>query len=108
MVSLLGARNATSVEPKPCQSNVALVDRLHQPSNNRWRARLAGRHRREIAIPGVGPLVAAGPAVAALAGAGAAGATGGLVGRTHRSIWAVSHPEPGAASRGAGLAFHDF
>jgi len=33
-----------------------------------------------IAIPGVGPLVAAGPVVAALAGAGAAGTTGGLVG----------------------------
>jgi hypothetical protein len=30
-----------------------------------------------LAIPGVGPLVAAGPIVAALAGAGAAGATGG-------------------------------
>ena len=29
-----------------------------------------------LAIPGVGPLVAAGPIVAALAGAGAAGATG--------------------------------
>jgi hypothetical protein len=33
-----------------------------------------------IAIPGVGPLLAAGPVVAALAGAGVAGATGGLVG----------------------------
>jgi hypothetical protein len=33
-----------------------------------------------IAIPGVGPLVAAGPVVAALAAAGAAGAAGGLVG----------------------------
>jgi hypothetical protein len=33
-----------------------------------------------IAIPGVGPLIAAGPIVAALAGAGAAGAAGGLVG----------------------------
>jgi hypothetical protein len=33
-----------------------------------------------IAIPGIGPLVAAGPIVAALAGAGAAGAAGGLVG----------------------------
>jgi hypothetical protein len=33
-----------------------------------------------LAIPGVGPLVAAGPIVAALAGAGAAGAAGGLVG----------------------------
>jgi hypothetical protein len=33
-----------------------------------------------IAIPGVGPLLAAGPVVAALAGAAAAGATGGLVG----------------------------
>jgi hypothetical protein len=33
-----------------------------------------------IAIPGVGPLLAAGPIVAALAGAGAAGAAGGLVG----------------------------
>jgi hypothetical protein len=33
-----------------------------------------------LAIPGVGPLVAAGPIVAALAGAGAAGATGGLIG----------------------------
>jgi hypothetical protein len=33
-----------------------------------------------LAIPGVGPLVAAGPIVSALAGAGAAGATGGLVG----------------------------
>jgi hypothetical protein len=33
-----------------------------------------------LAIPGVGPLVAAGPVVAALAGAGAAGTTGGLVG----------------------------
>jgi pyruvoyl-dependent arginine decarboxylase (PvlArgDC) len=33
-----------------------------------------------IAIPGVGPLIAAGPVVAALAGAAAAGATGGLVG----------------------------
>jgi hypothetical protein len=33
-----------------------------------------------LAIPGVGPLVAAGPIVAALAGAGAAGTTGALVG----------------------------
>jgi hypothetical protein len=33
-----------------------------------------------LAIPGIGPLVAAGPVVAALAGAGAAGAAGGLVG----------------------------
>jgi hypothetical protein len=33
-----------------------------------------------IAIPGIGPLVAAGPIVSALAGAGAAGAAGGLVG----------------------------
>ena len=33
-----------------------------------------------IAIPGIGPLVAAGPVVAALAAAGAAGTTGGLVG----------------------------
>jgi hypothetical protein len=33
-----------------------------------------------LAIPGLGPLVAAGPVVAALAGAGAAGAAGGLVG----------------------------
>lgn len=33
-----------------------------------------------LAIPGIGPLVAAGPIVAALAGAGAVGAAGGLVG----------------------------
>jgi hypothetical protein len=33
-----------------------------------------------IAIPGIGPLLAAGPIVAALAGAGAAGAAGGLIG----------------------------
>lgn len=33
-----------------------------------------------LAIPGVAPLIAAGPIVAALAGAGAAGAAGGLVG----------------------------
>jgi hypothetical protein len=33
-----------------------------------------------LAIPGLGPLVAAGPIVAALAGAGAGGAVGGLVG----------------------------
>ena len=33
-----------------------------------------------IAIPGIGPLVAAGPVFAALAGAGAGGAAGGLVG----------------------------
>jgi hypothetical protein len=33
-----------------------------------------------LAIPGVGPLVAAGPIVAALAGAAAVGATGGLIG----------------------------
>lgn len=33
-----------------------------------------------IAIPGIGPLLAAGPIVAALAGAGAVGAAGGLVG----------------------------
>jgi hypothetical protein len=33
-----------------------------------------------IAIPGLGPLVAAGPIVAALAGAGAGGAVGGLAG----------------------------
>jgi hypothetical protein len=33
-----------------------------------------------LAIPGVGPLLAAGPLVAALAGAGAAGAAGGLIG----------------------------
>ena len=33
-----------------------------------------------LTIPGVGPLIAAGPLVAALAGAGAAGAAGGLVG----------------------------
>ena len=33
-----------------------------------------------LAIPGIGPLLAAGPVVAALAGAGAVGAAGGLVG----------------------------
>ncbi len=33
-----------------------------------------------LAIPGVGPFLAAGPVVAALAGVGAAGAAGGLVG----------------------------
>ena len=33
-----------------------------------------------LAIPGIGPIAAAGPIVAALAGAGEAGATGGLVG----------------------------
>jgi hypothetical protein len=33
-----------------------------------------------LAIPGIGPLVAAGPVVAALAGAGAVGAAAGLVG----------------------------
>ena len=33
-----------------------------------------------LAIPGLGPLVAAGPIIAALAGAGAAGAAGGLIG----------------------------
>jgi hypothetical protein len=33
-----------------------------------------------IAIPGIGPLLAAGPIVAALAGAGAVGAAGGIVG----------------------------
>ena len=33
-----------------------------------------------LAIPGVGPLVAAGPIVAALAGAGAVGALGGITG----------------------------
>lgn len=33
-----------------------------------------------LAIPGIGPLLAAGPIVAALAGAGAAGTAGGLLG----------------------------
>jgi hypothetical protein len=33
-----------------------------------------------LAIPGVGPLIAAGPIMGALAGAGAGGATGGLIG----------------------------
>jgi hypothetical protein len=33
-----------------------------------------------IAIPGIGPLIAAGPLVAALAGIGAGGAVGGLIG----------------------------
>src|SRR3954468_20206978 len=33
-----------------------------------------------LAIPGIGPLLAAGPIVAALAGAGAVGGFGGLVG----------------------------
>ena len=33
-----------------------------------------------LAIPGIGPLIAAGPIVAALAGAGAAGALGGITG----------------------------
>jgi len=33
-----------------------------------------------LAIPGIGPLIAAGPIVAALAGAGAAGAVGGVTG----------------------------
>jgi hypothetical protein len=33
-----------------------------------------------IAVPGLGPLIAAGPIVAALAGAGAAGAVGGIAG----------------------------
>jgi hypothetical protein len=33
-----------------------------------------------LAIPGVGPLIAAGPIVAALAGAGAGGAAGGIIG----------------------------
>jgi hypothetical protein len=33
-----------------------------------------------LAIPGVGPLIAAGPIMAALAGLGVGGAVGGLVG----------------------------
>src|SRR5215468_10611641 len=33
-----------------------------------------------LAIPGLGPLIAAGPIMAALAGAGAGGVTGGLIG----------------------------
>jgi hypothetical protein len=33
-----------------------------------------------LAIPGIGPLLAAGPIVAALAGAGAVGAVGGIAG----------------------------
>lgn len=33
-----------------------------------------------LTVPGIGPLVAAGPIVAALAGIGAGGATGGLIG----------------------------
>ena len=33
-----------------------------------------------LTVPGIGPLVAAGPIVAALAGLGAGGATGGLIG----------------------------
>jgi len=33
-----------------------------------------------IAIPGLGPFIAAGPIMAALAGAGVGGATGGLIG----------------------------
>jgi hypothetical protein len=33
-----------------------------------------------ITVPGIGPLLAAGPLVAALAGVGAAGAAGGLLG----------------------------
>ena len=33
-----------------------------------------------LAVPGIGPLIAAGPIVAALAGAGAAGALGGITG----------------------------
>ena len=33
-----------------------------------------------LAIPGIGPFIAAGPIVAALAGAGAGGAVGGLIG----------------------------
>jgi hypothetical protein len=33
-----------------------------------------------LAIPGVGPLIAAGPIMAALAGAGAGGVTGGIIG----------------------------
>src|SRR5207253_6326342 len=33
-----------------------------------------------LAIPGLGPLIAAGPLVSALAGAGAGGAVGGLIG----------------------------
>lgn len=46
----------------------------------RGRARLALAGIGGIAVPGVGPLVATGPIVAALAGAGAAGAVAGIAG----------------------------
>src|SRR5438067_11826175 len=38
------------------------------------------RRRRVLAIPGVGPLIAAGPIMAALSGAAVGAATGGVVG----------------------------
>ena len=40
---------------------------------------MAGRNR-ALAIPGLGPFIAAGPIMAALAGAGVGGAVGGLTG----------------------------
>jgi hypothetical protein len=42
-----------------------------------------------VAIPGVGPFIAAGPIMAALAGAGAGGVTGGIVG----SLVGIGIPE---------------
>jgi hypothetical protein len=44
-----------------------------------------------LAIPGIGPFIAAGPLMAALAGAGADGALGGLVGAL--VVWGIPEYE---------------
>src|SRR6266581_9582162 len=46
-----------------------------------------------LAIPGLGPFIAAGPIVAALAGAGAGGAIGGLTGALTGALVGMGIPE---------------
>ena len=58
---------------------------LGQRINDQCRALTRGKQRRlvgigALAIPGVGPFIAAGPIMAALAGLGVGGAVGGLIG----------------------------
>ena len=79
--------------------------------SRRRRAGLAYRHR-GAGHPGLGPLIAAGPIVAALAGAGAMGAVGGIDRRAGRNGnprvrgKALRGPHPGGRSAALGPLRH--
>jgi len=81
-ISVLFPENVGSKDFRPPQGHQGPGRRHHwrrHGSFDRRRAGLAGGIG-ALAIPGLGPFIAAGPIMAALAGAGVGGAVGGITG----------------------------